>query len=144
VFLQWSYGNDIINANRVFMESGERPGINQFASFANRWTPENKSSLIPRLRGQGPAAYSSRVVEDGSYLRLKTVSLGYTLPDAFMKKLKIKSARVYASAQNILTFTNYTGYDPEVAVLYTPLTPGYDFSSYPRPRTYVFGFNVSL
>ncbi|WP_051291050.1 SusC/RagA family TonB-linked outer membrane protein [Pedobacter glucosidilyticus] len=144
LFLQWSYGNDIINANRIFMESGERSGVNQFATFANRWTPDNTNTDIPRLRGQGPAAYSSRVVEDGSFLRLKTVALGYTLPDVVTKKLKIKSARIYTSAQNLLTFTKYSGYDPEVAVLYTPLTPGYDFSAYPRPRTFVLGFNVSL
>jgi TonB-linked SusC/RagA family outer membrane protein len=144
VFLQWSYGNDIINANRLFMESGERQGTNQFATFANRWIPDNTNTSIPRLRGQGPAAYSSRVIEDGSFLRLKTVALGYTLPDFITKKLKVRTARIYASAQNILTFTNYSGYDPEVASLYSPLTPGYDFSAYPRPRTYVFGFNVSL
>jgi TonB-linked SusC/RagA family outer membrane protein len=144
VFMQWSYGNDIMNANRVFMETGRRPGTNQFASFANRWTPENTNTSIHRLGGQGPAAYSSRFVEDGSFLRLKTASLGYNLPASVTKKMKIKSARLYVSAQNLLTFTKYSGYDPEVSVLYSPLTPGYDFSAYPRPQTYVFGFNISL
>lgn len=144
VFLQWSYGNDILNANRVFMESGRNAGTNQFATFANRWTPENTNTLIPRLGGQGPAAYSTQFVEDGSFLRIKTASLGYTLPASFINKMKIKSARLYVSAQNLFTFTKYSGYDPEVSVLYTPLTPGYDFSAYPRPQTYVFGFNLSL
>ena len=97
-----------------------------------------------RVNGQGPNAYSSRIVEDGSYLRLKTVALGYNIPPAVLKCLKVKSAKVYASAQNLLTFTNYTGFDPEVAVYYSPLTPGFDYSSYPRPKTIVFGFNISL
>lgn len=144
VFLQWSYGNDVMNANRVFMESGRRPGTNQFATFADRWTPENNSTTMHRLGGQGPAVYSSRFVEDGSFMRLKTASLGYTLPAGIVKKMKVKSARIYMSAQNLLTFTKYSGYDPEVSVLYTPLTPGYDFSAYPRPQTYVFGFNIAL
>ena len=144
IFLQWSYGNDVMNANRVFMESGRRPGTNQFATFADRWTPENNSTTMHRLGGQGPAVYSTRFVEDGSFMRLKTAALGYTLPAGIAKKMKVKSARIYMSAQNLLTFTKYSGYDPEVSVLYTPLTPGYDFSAYPRPQTYVFGFNIAL
>jgi TonB-linked SusC/RagA family outer membrane protein len=144
VFFQWSYGNDILNANRLLFEAGNRPGLNQYATFSNRWTPENTNTTMFRVNGQGPNAYSSRIVEDGSYLRLKTVALGYNIPPAVLKRLKVKSAKVYASAQNLLTFTNYTGFDPEVAVYYSPLTPGFDYSSYPRPKTIVFGFNVSL
>jgi hypothetical protein len=144
VFMQWSYGNDVMNANRVFMESGRRAGHNQFATFQNRYTAENTNTTMPRLGGEGPSVYSSRFVEDGSFIRLKTAALGYTIPQSFIKKMKIRSARLYVSAQNLLTFTNYSGYDPEVSVLYSPLTPGYDFSAYPRPQTYVFGFNISL
>ncbi|MNR31640.1 TonB dependent receptor [compost metagenome] len=83
-------------------------------------------------------------MEDGSYLRLKTLDFGYRLPSALINRIKLKSARVYVSAQNLFTITNYSGYDPEVAVYYSPLTPGFDYSSYPRPKTFVFGLNVSL
>lgn len=146
VFLQWSYGNDILNANRLMFEYGVKPRTNQYATFANRWTQDNQDTDMFRLGGQGPLgnSYSTRVVEDGSYLRLKTVSLGYTFNPDLVNRLKIKSLRVYASAQNLLTWTNYSGYDPEVAVMYSALTPGFDYSSYPRPKTVVFGLNISL
>ncbi|HTN21792.1 MAG TPA: TonB-dependent receptor [Pelobium sp.] len=144
VFLQWSYGNDALNANRLLFEAGNKPYLNQYATFENRWTPENTNTTMFRVNGQGPNAYSSRIVEDASYLRLKTIDLGYRLPQSLLTRLKIKSARVYASAQNLFTITDYTGYDPEVAVYYSPLTPGFDYSSYPRPKTIVFGLNLSL
>lgn len=144
IFLQWSYGNDVLNANRLLFEAGNKPYLNQYATFENRWTPTNTNTTMFKVNGQGPTAYSSRVVEDGSYLRLKTIDFGYRLPAGIVKRLKINSARVYASAQNLFTITNYSGYDPEVAVYYSPLTPGFDYSSYPRPKTIVFGLNVSL
>jgi len=146
VFFQWSYGNDILNANKLMFEYGVKPRTNQFATFADRWSPDNMDTDMFRLGGHGPLgnSYSTRVVEDGSYLRLKTVSLGYSINPATLKKLKIKSLRFYASAQNLFTMTNYTGYDPEVAVMYSGLTPGFDYSSYPRPKTIVFGLNLSL
>jgi len=146
VFLQWSYGNDILNANRLMFEYGVKPRTNQYATFADRWTVDNQDTNMPRLGGQGPIgySYSTRVVEDGSYLRLKTVSLGYTVNPDFLTRLKVRSLRFYASAQNLLTWTNYSGYDPEVSVMYSALTPGFDYSSYPRPKTIVFGLNLSL
>ncbi len=146
VFMQWSYGNDIMNANRLMFEYGVKPRTNQFATFANRWTPDNTATDLFRLNGQGPIgnSYSTRVVEDGSYLRLKTVSLGYSINPILLKKYKIKSLRFYASTQNLFTITNYSGFDPEVSVMYSGLTPGFDYSSYPRPKTFVFGLNLSL
>ncbi|MFD1629699.1 SusC/RagA family TonB-linked outer membrane protein [Pseudopedobacter beijingensis] len=144
LFFQWSYGNDIINANRLWFEGGDKAYLNQYATFSDRWTPENQSNTMFRVRGQGSYAYSSRIVEDGSYLRLKTISLGYKFPVKYLKGMNIKNLRVYASAQNLLTFTKYSGYDPEVAVYYSALTPGFDYSSYPRPKTIVFGVNLSL
>ncbi|MBD1420868.1 SusC/RagA family TonB-linked outer membrane protein [Sphingobacterium chuzhouense] len=146
IFLQWSYGNDILNANRLMFEYGVKARTNQFETFADRWTPDNRDTEMFRLGGQGPVAnsYSTRVVEDGSYLRLKTVSLGYTINPVMLNKYKIRSLRIYASAQNLFTMTNYSGYDPEVSVMYSGLTPGFDYSSYPRPKTIVFGLNLSL
>jgi len=144
LFFQWSYGNDIVNANRLLFENGSKAHLNQFASYADRWTPENTSSTMPRVGGQGPNVYSTRIIEDGSYLRLKTGSVGYTFDKGLLDRWKIKSLRIYASVQNIWTLTSYSGYDPEVAVYYSALTPGFDYSSYPRPKTYVFGINLNL
>nr|WP_226904833.1 TonB-dependent receptor [Pedobacter schmidteae] len=146
VFLQWSYGNDIYNANRMLFEGNmlDKKNLNQFAGYADRWTPENPSNTLYRVKGQGPAVYSSRVIEDGSFLRIKTVSLGYNFGADFLKKVKLKSLRISASGQNLYTFTNYTGMDPEVSVRNSALTPGFDYSAYPRARTIVFGLNTSF
>ena len=76
IFFAWSYGNDVLNANRLVFESGWRSQTNQLASYADRWSPENPASNIPRVNAVGREEYSSRVIEDGSFLRLKNVSLG--------------------------------------------------------------------
>ncbi len=147
VFFQWSYGGDVLNANRIEFEGGDpnaRTSLNMFASFADRWTPENQTNELYRIGGQGPAVYSSRTIEDGSFLRLKTVSLGYRLPNAWLKKINIKSLRVYASAQNLITWTKYSGPDPEVSTRPTALTPSFDWSPYPRPRTITLGVDISF
>ncbi|MEO6523744.1 MAG: TonB-dependent receptor [Mucilaginibacter sp.] len=146
ILFQWSYGNDIINANRLLFEGNAKGAkyLNQFASYADRWEPDNPSNTLFRAGGQGLINYSSRVVEDGSYLRLKTLSLGYTIPTKILAKVSIKSLRIYASAQNLYTWTKYTGPDPEVSNRNSTLTPGYDFSAYPRAKTIVFGLNVSF
>jgi TonB-linked SusC/RagA family outer membrane protein len=146
VFLQWSYGNDIYNANRMIFEGNSlsKINLNQFATYANRWTPDNPSNTIPRVRGEGPRVYSSRFIEDGSFIRLKTVSLGYNFNQKFIKKLEMKSLRMFISAQNLFTLTNYLGMDPEVSVRNSALTPGFDYSAYPRARTIVFGLNTSF
>lgn len=146
VFFQWSYGNQILNANRYVLEgnSTQREAMNQFASYVDRWSPENPTNNNFRAGGQGPTVYSSRVIEDGSYLRLKTLSFGYNLPIAYTKKLKIDQVRLHVSANNLITWTKYSGMDPEVSVRNTILTPGFDFSSYPRGRAVTFGLNVTF
>ncbi|HEX6431920.1 MAG TPA: TonB-dependent receptor [Niastella sp.] len=149
IFFQWSYGNDIVNANRYIFEGNlfGRTNLNQFASYENRWSPDNTSSNLYRTNGGGPTTptgANSRVIEDGSYLRLKTVSLGYSLPQNMLRKIKVKSCRFYVSAQNLVTWTNYSGIDPEVSVFNSVLTPGFDYSAYPRPRVVTFGINVNL
>lgn len=148
VFFQWSYGNDILNANRILFD-GNRNGnqyLNQYASYADRWTRENSNSDIPRTKGYigSAAGYSSDYVEDGSYLRLKTVSLGYNFESGLIRKLHLKSMKLYVSAQNLITWTKYSGSDPEVNIYNSALTSGFDFSSYPRARTFVFGANISF
>ncbi|MFT3822779.1 MAG: TonB-dependent receptor [Chitinophagaceae bacterium] len=151
IFFQWSYGNDIINGNRYIFEGNMfgRSNLNQFASYQNRWTPENTSSTLFRagFGGAGPTTptgANSRVIEDGSYLRLKTVSLGYNVSPRTLQRLKLKALRVYASAQNLVTWTNYSGIDPEVSVFNSVLTPGFDYSPYPRPRVITLGASISF
>lgn len=145
VFLQWSYGNQIFNGNRLLFEAGLSNNTNQFASYNNRWTPTNPSNTLPGVNGRGPnGTYSSRVIEDGSYLRLKTISLDYSLPKKVVSKLKVNEISFSASAQNLFTWTKYSGFDPEVGVRSTTLTPGFDFSAYPRAKTVVFGINVKF
>lgn len=147
IFFQWSYGNDVINANRLFFESGwqKQRELNQYASYANRWTPENPNSDIPAATNSGSnLVISSRVVEDASFLRLKSVTLGYNIPQTFLSKYKISNARVYVAAQNLWTWTSYSGYDPEVSIRDSALTPGLDFSSYPRALNISFGINLGF
>lgn len=144
IFMQWSYGNDVFNANRLVFEGSTRLDQNQYAGFINRWTPDNQVNTMFRVGGAGPYAYSSRVVEDGSYLRLKTVALGYSLPTEMAKKVNLKTLRIYAAAQNLITWTKYSGPDPEVSVRNSALTPGFDYSAYPRASTVTFGLSATF
>lgn len=143
-FLQWSYGNDILNANRLVFEQMDRPNQNQLATTLNRWTPENQDTDMFRAGGQGFEDISSRIVEDGSYLRLKTVNLSYKLSKDVVEKLKMNSIELYLSGQNLITWTNYSGFDPEVSVENSLITPGIDYSAYPKHRIFSFGVNVSF
>lgn len=146
LFFQFSVGQDVFNANRIVFEGAGRIHQNMYATYLDRWTPENQNNTYYRVNGAGPTdfGYSTRVVEDGSYMRLKTVALGYNFPQRFLKRAKINSLRVYASAQNLFTWTNYQGFDPEVSAFESALTPGFDYSAYPRARTITFGLNLSL
>lgn len=146
IFFQWSYGNHIINANRYVFEGGITGNfsLNQFASYANRWTPDNPSNTLFRVGGYGPQQYSSRVIEDGSYLRLKTAQLGYNFKSNGLKKMGVEKINVNVSAQNLLTFTNYSGLDPEASARRGNLTPGFDYGTYPQARTITFGLSTTF
>ncbi|NGM63213.1 TonB-dependent receptor [Sphingobacterium sp. SGG-5] len=147
VFFQWSYGNDIFNTNRIMFEGNSegRGHLNQYASYVDRWSPDNQDSRNYRAGGQGPrGVYSSKYVEDGSYLRLKTVALSYNLSQSLVGKLKMNGLELYASAQNLYTWTNYSGMDPEVSVRHSTLTPGFDYSAYPMAKTLVFGVKAKF
>ncbi|MVZ62527.1 SusC/RagA family TonB-linked outer membrane protein [Sphingobacterium humi] len=140
VFFQWSYGNDVYNANRLHYEGNGnvRTNLNQYASYADRWSPENPDSDIFRANGQGVIGWhSSRVLEDGSYIRLKTVSLDYLIPVRWVKAAKLKGLSIGVAGQNLITWTKYSGMDPEVSVRNATLMPGFDFSAYPMARTIV-------
>lgn len=151
IFLQWSYGNDVYNANRLMFDGNGSGGStaggrNQYASYIDRWSPENQTNRNFRAGGSGPTGmHSSRVVEEASFLRLKTVSLGYSFPARWIKRLSLSHLSLNAAAQNLLTFTKYSGIDPEVSTRHPRvLAPGFDFSAYPRARTVVFSLNATF
>ncbi len=147
IFFQWSAGSDLLNANKLMFETGynRRKDLNQYASFIDRWTFDNQDSDIPRVSASpSNNLFSTRLIEDGSYLRLKTLSVGYTFDNKLINKLKLKKARIYVSAQNILTLTKYSGYDPEVSIRNSALTPGLDFSAYPRAMSVNVGLNLNF
>ncbi|UOG77121.1 TonB-dependent receptor [Hymenobacter tibetensis] len=147
VFFQGSFGNDIYNANRQALESLTGP-VNQLTTVLNRWTPTNTDTDIPRAVFNDPnnnGRLSSRWIEDGSYVRLKNLTLGYTLPASIISKARISSLRVYVSGQNLITWTDYSGYDPEVSAdPFSSTSIGRDFGVYPQSRTYTVGLNASF
>ncbi|MBJ6368079.1 SusC/RagA family TonB-linked outer membrane protein [Snuella sedimenti] len=143
-FFQWSYGNDILNANRLIFEEMAYYAQNQYATVTNRWTPTNQNTTMFRAGGRGFEDVSSRVVEDGSYIRLKTINLSYNLSKEVVEKLNLNSVSVYFAAQNLITWTNYSGFDPDVSVNRSPIMPGVDYSSYPINKTFSFGLNVTF
>ena len=145
IFFQWSYGNDILNANRIIFENGyNKSYTNMFVRFKDRWTPDNPTSDIPRAKATNTLHYSTLFVEDGSYLKLRNITLGYTFPKKVLKKMKISNLRLYLSAENVATLTNYSGMDPEVSTRHSVLTPGFDWSAYPRAFNASFGVNLTF
>lgn len=144
VFFQWSYGNDVYNANKLMFEARAYSRLNQYASYADRWSPTNPSTTIPVVGGVPEGYYSTRELEDASYLRLKTVELAYSIPTNYLKRLGLKEVLLTASAQNLVTWTKYSGMDPEVSTRNSILTPGFDYSAFPMAKTLVFGLKASL
>lgn len=143
IFFQWSYGNQILNVGRYRYE-GYIPYFNIRRDYWNgHWTVDNPSNRYPRLQGAGTTQASSYYVEDGSYLRLKNIVLGYNLPQKLARKLTLNNLRFYVSADNVLTFTRYSGYDPEVSY-WNPLLTGLDYTSYPRSSVFTFGMNLKF
>ncbi len=145
VFFNWSYGNDILNANRLVFENYNGTQLNQFGSMRNAFSKHrNPDSDIPRAGARGMDYFSSRVVEDGSFLRLKTITLGYTLPKKISNKIGVSAARIYVTGDNIYTWTNYSGPDPEVSTRNSVLTPGFDWSAYPRAKSFTGGVSLTF
>ncbi|GAB4051797.1 TonB-dependent receptor [Spirosoma litoris] len=147
VFLQWSYGNDIFNETR---EASNRSFVYNAATteVLRSWRKEGDITDVPRGTPStiGRNGFpSSRWIEDGSYLRVKTATLGYTFPSALLKRIKIDNLRLYVSGQNLFTFTKYTGMDPEVNFRSgLPLLQGIDLGTYPQVRTLTFGLNLGF
>lgn len=138
VYLQYVAGNEIYNYVRYENES--MSGLeNQSANVLNRWQNQGQITNVPRARWedpQGNSAFSSRWIEDGSYLKVRTISLNYTLDKEFWA---FKKAKFYVSASNLFTFTNYLGYDPEVSYSRGQFDQGIDYGLTPQPRQFLIG-----
>lgn len=142
---QFNYGNDIYNATRLYATMSMNERTNQLAEVADRWTPSNASQKVPSAKGYVKNELYSRYVEDGSFIRLKNITLGYTLPLQWTKKVLISKVRVYGSAQNLFCISGYSGYDPEVSTMSgNPMTPGVDWGAYPKSRVITFGLDMQF
>jgi len=163
IFCNFTSGNDIYNATKIVSSGNVRVDqVNALKSYKDRWTTINAAGqyvknplelealnlgkTIPSIEaivGDG-RAYST-VIEDGSFFRINTISLGYSLPKKWLNSVGLSRARIYFTAYNIYVFTKYTGYDPEVSVANNSgLTPGVDSGAYPRSKSYLAGLNVSF
>lgn len=145
IFVQGNSGNQILNYG-TFDLLNLTGGNNQSARVLDRWTPTNPSNEIPRANAAGGSRIlSSFNVEDGSYLRFKNISLGYNLPKGLVDRLAISSAKIYVTAQNWITITKYTGYDPEVNRYgSSSLSQGLDYGGYPAAKTLLVGLNLKF
>ena len=129
-----------------FSQRGDIPAMNRPTWILDRWIGEGTSNKIPRMTSSNPNSNwrsSDLYIKDGSYIRLKTAQFGYTLPAMWTQKVSVQKLRVYIAAENLLTFTGYDGFDPEVASGgYT--TIGIDRGIYPQARTISVGANITF
>lgn len=177
LFVNFTNGNDIYNANKIEFSNGFTPNSNLLKIMENRWkvvtetgqtaqwtvvngsvttingiAPAQLAALNESAdiwqpgRGTGAAAFipHSWAIEDGSFLRINNLTIGYSLPANTIKRLGMSKLRFYFTGNNLAVITNYSGYDPEVSVRNSPLTPGLDYSAYPKSRSYIFGINASF
>ncbi len=162
IFFNFQYGNKVLNANKLEFTSGYTTNANMLSIMNNRWknidaegnvvtdpgqlrAMNTNAKIWSPLTGASSFFVNSWAVEDGSFIRLNNVTLGYSFPAMSISKIKISKLRVYATGNNLAVFTHYSGYDPEVNTRRaTPITPGVDYSAYPRSHTYIFGVNVSF
>ncbi|PAM93379.1 SusC/RagA family protein [Flavobacterium sp. IR1] len=148
IFMQGSYGNDVMNLTRRGGTTNTSLYDNQLVEALDYYSPTNTASNNPRPIANSANTnllISDRYVEDGSYLRIQNITLGYSLPQDFISKYKLSRLRLYGSAQNLYTFTNYSGYDPEIGSFnQNVLLSGIDNGRYPIARTFLVGLNVEF
>ncbi len=171
LFVNFAFGNDIYNANKIEMTNGYSANSNILAIMENRWrviTPSGQTAQFVNnnivyglppdqlaalnanatiwqpLRSAGAFYPHSWAIEDGSFLRFNNLTVGYTFPAKSVRSLKMEKLRLYVTANNFAIITNYSGYDPEVSVRSSPLTPGLDYSAYPKSSSFIFGVNASF
>ena len=160
IFLNFVYGNDIYNANKIDFTSTYLANQNLLGVMRDRWRtidaqgnvvtdPTQLAALNENAQiwrpTRGRYLLHSWAIEDGSFLRINNITVGYSLPKALLQHVKIQTLRFYATVNNLYTFTSYSGFDPEVNTRRSsPLTPGVDYAAYPRSRLFIFGVNLSL
>jgi len=140
-FIQGVQGNDVYNLNRYITESALYSTTNGTTRILNRWTGPGTSNDVPRAINGDPnnnLRVSTHFIEDGSYVRLKNLTFGYTLPKSIMDRISATQLRVYFTAQNLITLTKYTGFDPEVSA------SGVDLGIYPQARVFMGGINIGF
>ena len=147
-FVQGSQGNEIANYMYSVLYSTSMREWSNSKKMMNRWTQDNPNSDLPRVNQSDKNQndrFSNRYVEDGSYFRLKTLQLGYTLPVKLSQKVLLNKARIYVSVDNLFTSTHYSGFNPEMGDLWgNPLNAGVDMASYPTPRVFTVGINLNF
>ncbi len=144
IFLQGSYGNQIFSNTKALLEIGSG-FTGASATMLDRWTPTHTDTDVHRAIEDPAPTLSDRFVEDGSYLRLKNLSLGYTFSPFLLKKSHLKHTRIYISLQDYVTWTNYTGFSPEVSRNgQDNLYSGFDFGGYPGTKSIQFGISLTL
>jgi TonB-linked SusC/RagA family outer membrane protein len=174
IFINFQYGNKVYNYNKLEFTSGYTPGANMLGVMKDRWktvdangvvyeqlvkgqvvgaSPDSLTALNKNAKlwmplvGASASSFSpqSWAVEDASFIRINNITLGYSLPAGIIKKLKISRLRIYGTVNNVAVITGYSGYDPEVNTRRdTPVTPGVDYSAYPRSRSYIMGVNLTF
>ena len=164
IFLTYSYGNEVLNATKLCTTrvGAQNNNALDVMNSSNRWVTVNANGervtdpaeLTALNAGktvaswhdneQGDEYVHSWAVEDASYLRLSNLTFGYTFPRQMVRKMGLSKLRLYFTGNNLLTWTPYTGFDPEVSNMRSPLTPGVDFGAYPRSRSFIFGANIAF
>lgn len=173
LFMNFSVGNDVYNANKIELTNGYSNNSNMLRMMENRYRTVNpvtgqtilfansssqaigiapdllsainaNATIWQPLRSTGAFYPHSWAIEDGSFLRINNLSIGYTLPVKKVAGINMSKLRFYLTGNNLAILTKYTGYDPEVSVRNSPLTPGLDYSAYPKSRSFIFGVNASF
>jgi TonB-linked SusC/RagA family outer membrane protein len=162
LFINFQYGNKVLNANKLEFTSGYTTNANLLSMMNNRFRNVNaegqvvtdpdalralnaNATLWTPLLSASSFYVNDWAVEDGSFIRINNVTLGYNISKEVLQKFKLTKFRIYATANNLAVFTNYSGYDPDVNTRRaSPITPGVDYSAYPRSRAYIVGVNVSF
>lgn len=172
MFINFSYGNKIYNANKIELTNGYTPNGNLLDIMANRYRTvdvngktlvsvngtgqvvgaypvfldiaNTNASIWSPLKSAGAFYPHSWAMEDGSFIRINNMTIGHTINSSKLAKLKISKLRFYLTGNNLAVFTKYTGYDPEVSVSNNGLTPALDYSAYPKSRSFIFGLNATF
>ncbi|MDG1690483.1 MAG: SusC/RagA family TonB-linked outer membrane protein, partial [Flavobacteriales bacterium] len=147
IFMYWSYGNELFNTVKVFTETPyEQTNMSSYM-LTDAWRPDNTSATIAQLGGDRQNNYSrssDMFIEDGSFLRFKNISLGYTIPENISRKVNIEKLRFYVALQNYFTITKYSGRDPELGSTWGVFVQKADLGNYTIPKTLNFGINASF